>query len=108
MHRTTCKMAATEMSLHENRVMRAQWRSGEKVSFLTGVSITAIDRKGVLQDLTRVISEEMDLYVRAISLEASEGVGRGIIMLYVHDLDNLNRLMKRIRSIEGVEDVFRI
>ncbi|MBP5536247.1 MAG: bifunctional (p)ppGpp synthetase/guanosine-3',5'-bis(diphosphate) 3'-pyrophosphohydrolase [Bacteroidales bacterium] len=107
-HRTTCKMAATEMSLHENRVVRAQWRSGEKVSFLTGVSITAIDRKGVLQDLTRVISEEMDLYVRAISLEASEGVGRGIIMLYVHDLDNLNRLMKRIRSIEGVEDVFRI
>lgn len=107
-HRTNCKVAMDEMAKHENKIVRAKWRQGEKVSLLTGVSITAIDRKGLLQDLTKLISEEMDLNMRAITLEASEGVGRGIIMLYVNNLDGLNNLIKKIQAIDGVEDVRRL
>ena len=107
-HRTTCKVAATEMSVHENRVIRAQWRNGGKVSFLSGLSITTIDRKGVLQDLTQLISRELDLYIRAITFEATDGVGRGIVMLYIHDLGSLNQLIEQIKKIEGVQEVYRI
>lgn len=107
-HRTNCKVAMDEMAKHENKIVRAKWRQGEKVSLLTGISITAIDRKGLLQDLTKLISEEMDLNMRAITLEASEGVGRGIIMLYVNNLDGLNNLMSKIKAIDGVEDVRRL
>jgi GTP pyrophosphokinase len=107
-HRTNCKVAMDEMAKHENKIVRAKWRQGEKVSLLTGVSITAIDRKGLLQDLTKLISEEIDLNMRAITLEASEGVGRGIIMLYVNNLDGLNNLIKKIKAIDGVEDVRRL
>ena len=46
--------------------------------------------------------------MRAITLEASEGVCRGIIMLYVNNLDHLTRLIERLRTIDGVEDVRRI
>lgn len=108
LHRTNCKIAMDEMASHENRIVRARWRPGENVALLTGITITAIDRKGLLQELTRLISEEMDLNMRAITLEASEGVGRGIIMLYVNNLAGLNRLIRKIRAIEGVEDVRRI
>ncbi len=107
-HRTTCKEAMDEMANHENHIIRAKWRSGEQLSFLTGIALTAIDRKGLLQEITRLISEEMDLNMRAITLEASEGVGRGIIMLYINNLDHLSRLIEKLRTIDGVEDVRRI
>ncbi len=107
-HRTNCPTAIHEMSTHEDRIVRTRWRPGEKIAFLTGFTITAIDRHGLLQELTRIISEDMNLNMRAITLEASEGVGRGLIMLYVHNLGDLDRLIEQIRSIDGVEQVQRV
>ena len=107
-HRTNCKIAMDEMANHENRIVRARWRPGEHVAFLTGVAFTAIDRKGLLQEITRIVSEQMDLNMRAITLEAVEGIVRGIIMLYVLNLDNLNHLLDNLEALEGVEEVRRL
>lgn len=107
-HRTNCKVAMNEMASHENHIVRAKWREGEQVSFLTGVSITMIDRKGLLQEISRLISEDMDLYIRAVTIEASEGVGRGVIMVYVNDLEVLNNLIEKLKSIDGIGEVRRI
>jgi GTP pyrophosphokinase len=78
------------------------------LSLLTGIALTAIDKKGLLQEITRSISEELDLNMRAITLEASEGVARGIIMLYVNDVTSLNGLIEKLKKIDGIEDVHRI
>ena len=107
-HRTNCPTAINMMASHEDRIVRTRWRHGEKIAFLTGVTITAIDRKGLLQEFTRIISEELNLNMRALTLEASEGVARGLLMLYVHNLSDLDQLITRIRSIEGVEQVQRV
>ena len=107
-HRTNCREAMDEMANHENHIVRAKWRPGEQLSLLTGIALTAIDKKGLLQDITRRISEELDLNMRAITLEASEGVAQGIIMLYVNDVNSLNGLIEKLKNIDGVEDVHRI
>ena len=107
-HRTGCKVAMDEMANHENHVVRAKWRPGEQLALLTGIALTAIDRKGLLQEITRHISDELDLNMRAITLEASEGVAHGIIMLYVADVEILNGLINKLKAIDGVEDVHRI
>ena len=107
-HRTNCREAMDEMANHENHIVRAKWRPGEQLSLLTGIALTAIDKKGLLQEITRSISEELDLNMRAITLEASEGVAKGIIMLYVNDVDSLNGLIDKLKKIDGVEDVHRI
>ena len=107
-HRTNCKVAMDEMANHENHTVRAKWRPGEQLSLLTGIALRAIDSKGLLQEMTRCISEELDLNMRAITLEASEGVAQGIIMLYVNNVDRLNSLIEKLKSIDGVEDVHRI
>ena len=107
-HRTNCPTAIHEMAAHEDRIVRTRWRPGERIAFLTGVTLTAIDRKGLLQELTGIISEAMDLNMRAITLEASEGVARGLIMLYVHSLSDLEGLITQLRTIEGVEQVQRV
>lgn len=107
-HRTNCKVAMDEMANHENRIVRAHWRPGEHVSLLSGIAFTAIDRKGLLQEITRIVTEEMDLNMRAITLEAADGIVRGIIMLYVLNLDNLNRLISNLNNLDGVEEVRRL
>ena len=107
-HRTNCSVAMDEMANHESHTVRAKWRPGEQLSLLTGISLTAIDSKGLLQEITRRISEELDLNMRAITLEASEGVARGIIMLYVGDVESLDGLINKLKSIDGIEDVHRI
>ena len=107
-HRTNCKIAMDEMANHENNIVRAKWREGEKVTFLTGLAFTAIDRKGLLQEFTQVITQDMNMNMRALTLEASEGVTQGVVMLYVNNLDDINNLIANIRKIEGVDEVRRI
>lgn len=107
-HRTNCKVAMDEMANHEDKIVRTKWREGEKVSFLTGIAFTAIDRKGLLQELTQVITQDMDLNMRALTIEASEGVCKGVVMLYVNNLDNINQLISNITSIVGVTNVRRV
>ena len=107
-HRTNCRAAIEEMATHKNRIVKAKWRKGEAVSFLAAIEITAMDRRGLLQDLTRVISEEMDLNIRGITIEGSEGVGKGLIMVYVSTLDDLNSLMQKLQAVDGIENVKRV
>lgn len=107
-HRTSCKIAMDEMANHENNIVRVKWKAGEKLAFLTGITVTGIDRKGLLQELVQVISQNMDLNMRAITLESSEGVVRGVIMLYVSNIEVLNQLMENLKKVESVEDVRRI
>ena len=107
-HRTNCRAAIEEMATHKNRIVKAKWRKGEDVSFLAAIEITAIDRRGLLQDLTRVISEEMYLNIRGITIEGSEGVGKGLIMVYVSNLDDLNNLIQKLQNVDGIENVKRI
>ena len=107
-HRTNCKVAMDEMANHENHIVRARWRSGEHVALLSGIAFTAIDRKGLLQEITRIVTEQMNLNMRAVTLEAVEGIVRGIIMLYVLDLDNLNQLISNLETLKGVEEVRRL
>ena len=107
-HRTNCREAMKEMANHENHIIRAKWRPGEQLSLLTGIALTAIDRKGLLQEITHHISDELDLNMRAITLETSEGVVRGIIMLYVNDVEKLNGLIEKLKAIDEIEDVHRI
>ena len=61
-----------------------------------------------MQEITGIVTGDMDLNMRAITLEAVEGIVRGIIMLYVLNLDNLNSLLKNLQKIEGIEEVRRI
>ena len=67
-HRTNCKVAMDEMANHENRIVRARWRPGEHVALLSGIAFTAIDRKGLLQEITGIVTGDMDLNMRALTI----------------------------------------
>ena len=107
-HRTSCKNAVDEMSKYGNRIVKAKWRENEKISFLAGIKIKGIDRKGLLQEMARVISEVWNINIRSLAMESSEGTFEGTMMVYISNTDNLTHLMENISKIEGIETVSRI
>ena len=107
-HRTNCSHALKEMSQYGNRIIKAKWRENEKVSFLAGVKISGIDRKGLLQELTGTISNGWNLNIRGLSMESSEGLFEGSIMVYISDNKQLENLIRNIEKIEGIQSVKRI
>ena len=107
-HRTNCKHAIDEMSKYGNRIIKAKWRENEKITFLAGIKLVGIDRKGLLQEITSVISEVWNINIRGLVMESSEGIFEGSLMVYISDAENLNKLIDNIKAIDGIEKVVRI
>lgn len=107
-HRTNCEQAIKMMSQFGNRIVKAKWRNHEGVSILTGLKINGIDRKGLVKEVTDVISGQLNLNMRSVNFESSEGVFDGVIMVYVQNLENLNELISELKKIKGIDKVDRI
>ncbi|MDD4528936.1 MAG: GTP pyrophosphokinase, partial [Bacteroidales bacterium] len=90
------------------RIIKAKWRENEKITFLAGIKIKGIDRKGLLQELTGVISEGWNINIRGLAMESSEGLFEGTMMVYIYDAEQLNKLIKNIEGIDGIQSVRRI
>ena len=79
----------------------------EDKSFLVRVSIRGIDRVGLLNEITRYLSLVMGVNMRKLTLSADSGVFEGYIDLYVSSREILEKMIKKLSSIEGIENVSR-
>ena len=101
-HRVNCPNAMQLMSNYAYRIVKAKWTGQEQISFLAGIRITGMDDVGVVNNITKVISSELKVNMRSISIESNEGLFEGTIMLFVHDTVHLTKLMKKLSSLSGI------
>jgi len=101
-HRTNCPNAPELLSHHGNRVVKAKWTSQHEVAFLTGLKIRGTDRVGLINDVTKIISEELKVNMSSMSIHTDTGIFEGEIMLYVNDTRHLEQMIEKLRSVEGV------
>jgi GTP pyrophosphokinase len=106
-HRTTCPNAAELLANHGNRVVKAKWTSQHEVAFLTGLKIKGTDRVGLINDVSKIISEELKVNMSSMSFYTDTGIFEGEIMLYVHDTRHLEQLVNKLEKVEGVVKVSR-
>ncbi|HEY9005927.1 RelA/SpoT family protein [Ohtaekwangia sp.] len=106
-HRTNCPNAPELLSHHGNRVVKAKWTSQHEVAFLTGLKIRGTDRVGLINDVSKIISEELKVNMSSMSIHTDSGIFEGEIMLYVNDTRHLEQLIEKLRSVEGVVKVSR-
>nr|WP_221307486.1 bifunctional (p)ppGpp synthetase/guanosine-3',5'-bis(diphosphate) 3'-pyrophosphohydrolase [Rhabdobacter roseus] len=106
-HRTTCPNAAELMAKHGNRVIKAKWESKKDEAFLAGLRITGTDRMGLVNDVTRIISNELHINMRGLTIDTQDGVFEGDIKLYVQDTKHLDILIKKLERVDGVYKVLR-
>ncbi len=106
-HRTNCPNAAKLMSNYGHRIVKTKWAKNKEISFLTGLRIVGMDDVGVVNKITTVISGDMRINISAITIESKEGVFEGTIRLFVHDKEELDELVKRLKSLQGIQSVER-
>ncbi len=107
-HRTDCPNAAQLLANHGHRVVKTKWAKNKEISFLSGVRIIGLDDVGVIQKITNVISGELKMNMRSLSIDSKDGVFEGTIMVYVHDRDELDELCERLEELGGINKVERL
>ncbi len=73
-----------------------------------GTVIIAKDEVGIVNKISKVISSELKVNVRSISIDSNDGIFDGTIMLFVHDTEHLTKLMKKLKEIHGILTVSRV
>ncbi|MBX3240537.1 MAG: bifunctional (p)ppGpp synthetase/guanosine-3',5'-bis(diphosphate) 3'-pyrophosphohydrolase [Chitinophagaceae bacterium] len=106
-HRTNCANAARLMSNFGHRVVKTKWAKNKEISFLTGVKIVGLDDVGVIHKITNLVSGELKINIAALTVEAKEGVFEGNVKLYVHDKEELDELVNKLKKLPGIESVER-
>ncbi|MDR0763438.1 MAG: GTP pyrophosphokinase, partial [Bacteroidales bacterium] len=89
-------------------IIKAKWKKDEKITFLTGLQVNGVDRKGMIKDIMDVISQDRDMNIRTFNITAAEGMFDGRIMLYINDTEHLQTLIKKLKKINGIDTVVRV
>ncbi|MBY0482658.1 MAG: RelA/SpoT family protein [Chitinophagaceae bacterium] len=106
-HRTNCPNATQLMANYGHRVVKTKWAKNKEISFLTGLKIIGMDDVGVINKITNIISGDMRVNIAALTIESSEGIFRGTIKVFVHDKEELEELVERLKQLKGIQTVDR-
>lgn len=107
-HRTDCPNAAQLMANYAHRIVKTKWAKNKEISFLTGIKLTGIDDVGIIQGITNVLTGELKMNMRSISIDSKDGVFEGTIKVFVHNREELDELCQRLIALNGITKVERL
>ena len=109
-HKSTCDTLIRLAAQFGQNIVKEEirWSQQKAVSYLASVEIRGIDRRGIILDLTKLITTDFSINMRSISIQSHDGIFEGKISLYVKDIESLNVLLDNIRSIKGIDSVKRL
>ncbi len=108
-HKKDCPNAPQLISRFGYRIVNARW-AGESTGaeYTTTVRIIGRDDIGIVTNITSVISKEPGVNMRSISVDSNAGLFEGTITLIVHQASQLEVLFKKLKTIKGVKQIFRV
>lgn len=107
-HRVSCDNTVSLLSNYGYRAVKAKWDSNETISFLSGMKINGFDRKGIVNEITKIISNDLLVNIRSINFSTENGLFEGNITVYVNDTSHLKTVKEKIRAIKGITSVVRL
>ena len=107
-HKRSCPVAAKLKASFGNRILDAKWDMHKRLFFDATIRIQGIDRVGILVDLSRIISTQMNVNIHRLTIDSEEGVFDGTIELRVHDREDVKVIMEQLKTVEGLQEVTHI
>jgi len=107
-HKRQCPVAARLKSSYGNRIIATQWDTHKDLSFLVTIYIKGIDSVGLLNEVTQIISRQLNVNIRKLTIETNDGIFEGKIQLYVHDVDDVRAICNNLKQIQNIKQVVRI
>lgn len=107
-HKRSCPIAMRLKSSFGERILNTVWSSHQTASFDAVLEVKGIDAVGVLNEITKIISNEYNVDISRLLIEAKDGVFAGRIKLKVHDVEDIQKLCVRLSKIDNIKSVTRI
>lgn len=106
-HRYNCPNAEHLMSKMAYRCIKARWKNSDLRENIASITVKGIDRIGLVNKLTEIVSNQHNVNMKSISFETEDGIFEGHLTVMVYDTEHLEQLMRKIEQVEGVQRVFR-
>ncbi|MFZ4546686.1 MAG: RelA/SpoT family protein [Bacteroidales bacterium] len=107
-HRTNCEDAIGLMTRFSKKVIHARWENKPMNTFLGGIKISGFDRKSMISDIIRVISDEMRFNIRSFHIDTTGELFEAYISLFVHNTQDIRNTVERLKEIDGVSSAARM
>ena len=107
-HKRTCPVAAKLKTSYGNRIVDIKWDMHKKLYFDATIRIGGIDRMGMLNEITQVISSQMNVNIHKLTITSEEGIFDGSIELRVHDRENVQAIINNLKNIPDLKEISQI
>lgn len=107
-HKLDCQQAQGLKAKHGNRVLAAHWDMGNQMQFQADIEMKGLDKMGILNQITRVISQLHNVNIRRLEIEVKDGIFESVISIYVHDTKEVDDIIFSLKKIPDVKEVARI
>jgi len=107
-HKKNCPNALRMQSNYDYRILKAKWIDSTQEEFTVSIDLTGIDKIGLLNNITNVISENMNMNIRKLNLETDGGIFKGNIIISVKTNNLVNKVIEKLKKLNGIEKVQRL
>jgi GTP diphosphokinase / guanosine-3',5'-bis(diphosphate) 3'-diphosphatase len=107
-HKNNCSNAIRLMTRQANSIVSVNWTTHQILSFLVKIKINGIEKFGIYNEITTVITKDLSTNIRNINLSSHDGIFEGTIDLYTHNTKDLNNMIMNLSKIKGVDSVSRV
>ena len=107
-HKRQCKVASKLKTSYGNRLLAVQWETGKALDFPVNIYIQGIDAMGILHNVADIVTEQLNVNIRKISIETVDGIFEGHIQLYVHDVEDVKTIITNLQKIKEMKVVTRV
>lgn len=106
-HKKSCQVANTLAATSGDSIVVPKWEADEMNAFPARISVTGIDRVGLLNEITKYVSVIMKVNLRRLVFESQDSIFSGEMDLMVHEKADLERLLKMLQKIDGIQKIIR-
>lgn len=107
-HKKNCPNAISLQSNYAYRIIASNWIDSSQEEFVAEITLNGLDNLGLVSNITKVISNQMNVNMRAINFNTDGGTFSGKIKVVVKNSDTLKKLVGNLKHINGIEKVSRL
>ncbi|WP_243471286.1 MULTISPECIES: RelA/SpoT family protein [Winogradskyella] len=107
-HKKNCPNAVSLQSNYAYRIISAKWIDSSQSTYTSHIKLSGIDNLGLVNDITKLISENLHVNMKSISFSSDDGIFNGDITVEVKNQTMLKNLMDKLKKINGIDKVVRV
>lgn len=106
-HHKNCPNAIYLQSNFAARIIKAKWVLKNSTEYASVLTIRGIDTVGLVNKVTKIISNDLNVNIRSMNIAGGEGIFEGLITVVVKDKIHLSKIIDKLKNVEGVKSVER-